>query len=202
MPNPLVPGANHARKPPATGEAVAGGFLAAVAAVGVSVADPDPARAAGGGYVAKCGGGTIFLNGKEKKTFALHNQIRRDRDLKPFCVHPKLQEAGRAHSEDMIERDYFSHDTMGGATFEERMKKFGYTPDGYVYYSVGENIAYGSGSYGEPDSIMRGWMGSDGHRHNILNGRFREIGIGTHTSEYEGVDGVSMYTADFGVRQR
>ena len=210
MSHPFASGADHARKPPATGATVVKrvvllltlAILTAVAAVSVSVADPNPARAAGGGYVAKCGEGTIFLNEKERKAFVLHNQIRRDRDLRPFCVHPKLQKAARAHSQDMIERDYFSHDTKGGATFEERMKKFGYTPDGYGYYSVGENIAYGSGTFGEPDSIMRGWMNSDGHRHNILNGRFREVGIGTYTGTWQGHDGVSMYTADFGTRQR
>lgn len=171
-------------------------LLAAVAAAGLGVTDPTSAEAAGGGYVKKCGGDTIFLNEKEKKTFALHNKKRRERNLKPFCVHPQLQEAARAHSEDMIQRDYFSHDTKGGETFEERLKRFGYTS------LAGENIAYGSGPYGEPESIMRSWMRSDGHRRNILKGEFREIGVGTHTGEFKGFNGVTIYTVDFGVGQR
>ena len=201
---------NHARTSATTGQAnieravasLASVLLAALLAVGISVVVPDHARAAGGGYVKKCGGSTIFLNEKEQKTFVLHNRIRREHSLKPFCVHPALEKAARAHSKDMIERDYFSHDTMGGGTFDERLKSFGYTPEGYSFYLVGENIAYGSGSYGEPDSIMSRWMKSDGHRHNILNPKFRQIGIGTYSGEYKGLNGVSMYTADFGVRRR
>jgi uncharacterized protein YkwD len=67
---------------------------------------------------------------------------------------------------------------------------------------VGENIAYGSGTYGEPNSIMNSWMKSTDHRHNILDGKFREIGIGVSTGNWKGNDGVSMYTVDFGVRRR
>lgn len=177
-------------------------LFAVVAAVGVSVAEPDHAQAASGGYVKKCGGGKILLKGKEKETFALHNQVRKERNLKPFCVHPKLQKAARAHSKDMIRRDYFSHDTKGGGSFDKRLKRFGYTPKGYKFYMVGENIAYGSGSYGEPKSIMRAWMNSEAHRRNILKKGFREIGIGTYTGTYKGTKGVTMYTADFGVRRR
>jgi uncharacterized protein YkwD len=171
-------------------------LLAATAAMVFWVVNPETARTANGGYVKKCGGGEIFLNEKEKKTFLLHNQVRRNHDLPAFCVHPKLQKAARAHSKDMIERDYFSHDTMDrneGAC--ERVRRYGYD-----WRACGENIAYGSGSNGEPDSIMSDWMNSPDHRGNILNGKFREIGIGTYTGNYEGFDDVTMYTADFGAR--
>jgi uncharacterized protein YkwD len=116
-------------------------------------------------------------------------------------VHPRLQEAARAHSKDMIRRDYFSHNTKGRGSFEKRLVRFGYDAKGYDYYRVGENIALGSGSDGEPESRMRAWMRSDGHRRNILNEEFREIGVGTHTGEYKGFQGVTMYTVDFGVRR-
>jgi uncharacterized protein YkwD len=176
-------------------------FLAGLVAVGASVADAEHARAAGGGTVERCGGGEISHTEKEKKVFALHNEIRREHNLPTFCVHPKLQKAARAHSIDMIRRDYFSHNTRGRGPFDERLERFGYDSEGYRHYLVGENIAYGSGTYGEPDGVMRAWMQSDGHRHNILEGEFREIGVGTHVGEYKGIDGVTMYTADFGVRR-
>lgn len=150
----------------------------------------------------KCGGGTISLNDKEKAAFSLHNQIRKERNLRPLCVHPALQRAARAHSEDMIRRDYFSHDTKGGRTFDARLKAFGYDSKGYRSYAIGENIAWGGGSYGEPESIMNSWMKSDGHRRNILNDEFREIGIGTFSGTYKDKEGVTMYTADFGARRR
>jgi uncharacterized protein YkwD len=74
----------------------------------------------------------------------------------------------------MIERDYFSHDTKVGKTFDARLRAFGYDPGGYRYYAIGENIACGSGPYGESSSRMDACMKSDGHRPNNLNGEFRE----------------------------
>ena len=169
-------------------------LVASLAAVGASVADPGSAQAAGGGYVKKCGGGNIFLQENEKKIFILHNRKRSQHELKPFCVHPNLQKAARAHSEDMIRRDYFSHDTKGrneGAC--ERIRRYGYR-----WQTCGENIAYGSGSYGSPDNIFENWMKSSGHKANILNKNFREIGIGAHTGTYKSYTGTTMYTVDFG----
>jgi uncharacterized protein YkwD len=171
-------------------------LLAAVAAVGLNAGDPTSAQAANN-YAPKCGGGKILLKADEKRSFALHNKQRINRGLRTFCVHPALQRAARAHSRDMIQRGYFSHDTRGGGTFEQRLRKFGYTN----YSLIAENIAGGSGSYGSPDSIMRSWMNSPGHRSNIINGRLREIGIGTYTGTYKGYDNWTMYTADFGTRR-
>jgi uncharacterized protein YkwD len=177
-------------------------LIASIAATGVLAADPQDAAAAGGGKVKKCGGGKIFLNEKEKKTFALHNAARRQHHRPTLCVHPALEKAARSHSEDMIRRDYFSHDTKGrNEDAEQRIKRFDYTPQGFSFYMVGENIALGSGSSGEPDSIMRSWMNSDGHRRNILNNKFREVGIGTETGNWKGNDGVTVYTVDFGFRR-
>lgn len=181
---------------------VASILLAVSAALGVSAVDPPAAEAAPAGKVKRCGGGKIFLNSKERTTFLLHNKIRRNHDLKAFCVHPALQKAARAHSKDMIRRDYFSHDTKGRYTFDRRLKKFGYTPKGYRYYTTGENIAYGSGSYASPRSRMDAWMKSRGHRQNILNRKFREIGVGTYTGTWKGNKGVTMYTVDFGTRRK
>ena len=177
-------------------------FFATAVAAGVSVVDSPAAEAASKGYVSKCGGGKIFLNAKERTTFFLHNKIRRNNNLKTFCVNPALQKAARSHSKDMIRRDYFSHDTKGKYTFDRRLKRFGYTPKGYRYYTTGENIAYGSGSKGTPKSIMNAWMKSPGHRHNILDGKFREIGVGTYTGVYKSHRGVTTYTADFGTRRK
>ena len=176
-------------------------LIAGTAAIGVSTLDPQPARAAGGGYVEQCGGGDIFLNQKERRTFVLHNEIRTEHNLPTFCVHPQLQEAAHAHSKDMIRRDYFSHNTKGRGSFEERLVRFGYEPYGYDFYRVGENIALGSGAAAAPEDRMDAWMRSDGHRDNILNEDYREIGVETSTGEFKGFKGVTMYTIDFGVRR-
>lgn len=176
-------------------------LLAATIAIGVSAANPSVSEAASGGYAPKCGGGKIFLNAQEKRSFVLHNQVRRNHNLRRFCVQPNLEKAARAHSRDMIQRDYFSHNTKGGGTFDQRLKHYGYTMNGYSYYTVGENIAWGSGSYGTPDHIFKNWMHSTEHRHNILNGKFHEIGIGTYTGTYKTYRNATMYTADFGTRR-
>lgn len=172
-------------------------LVAILVAAGVSLAHPDVSKAAtGGGYVKTCGGGQMYLNAKEKRTFVLHNQVRRDHNLRVFCLHPKLTRAAREHSRDMIQRDYFSHYTKGsGLGPGERLHQVGYD-----WRICAENIAYGTGASGEPDSIINDWMNSDGHRANILNGQLREIGIGVATGEFNGYNNTSMYTVDFGTR--
>ncbi|HEV2093855.1 MAG TPA: CAP domain-containing protein [Rubrobacter sp.] len=127
----------------------------------------------------------------------MHNRERRDHKLRPLCVHPEPLAGLRSHSKDMIWRDYFSHDMKGrNESSRERIRRFGYR---YLYCA--ENIAWGSGQKGEPDSIMRAWMNSSGHRSNILNGKHREIGIGTYSGTFNGTRNATMYTADFGARR-
>jgi uncharacterized protein YkwD len=164
--------------------------LAGAAAVGVSAAKPEEAAAASTVTVRTCTGGSIALKAKEKRSLDLHNNVRKSRGLRALCVHPALQRAARAHSADMINRDYFSHGSVG-----PRLSRFGYN-----WRTYGENIAWGSGSSGSPDSIFKGWMNSSGHKHNILDGRFREVGIGAVTGNYRGYSGATMWTADFGTR--
>jgi uncharacterized protein YkwD len=171
--------------------------VAVATAATIFLATPPAAEAAGGGKVDKCGGGKIFLKADEKRIFALHNRERRERGIKRLCVHPDLQRAARSHSKDMIRRDYFSHDTKGrNESACERVRRFGYR-----YRNCAENIAWGSGQNGEPDSRMRAWMGSRDHRANIMNGRLREIGIGTYSGTFNGTPNATMYTADFGTRR-
>jgi uncharacterized protein YkwD len=169
-------------------------LVASFTMVSVLASDQEPTQAATGGYVATCGGeGSIFLKAKEKETLALHNQIRRENELRPFCVHPKLQRAARAHSKDMIERDYFSHDTQGrNESACERIKRYG-----YQWRACAENIAVGTGTAGEPRSTMQRWMDSQGHRGNMLNGNLTQVGVGAYTGEYKGTSGTTMYTVDF-----
>ncbi len=163
--------------------------LATVAALSVSAIEPKKAQAAS--TVRTCGGGTIQLKAKEARTFYLHNQKRKSRGLRPLCVHPKLTKAARAHSADMIRRDYFGHGNVG-----RRLKRHGYN-----WRVYGENIGGGTGSYAYPRRVFKRWMNSSVHRANILDRRFREIGIGTARGNYKGHRGWTMYTVDFGTRR-
>ncbi|HWC25664.1 MAG TPA: CAP domain-containing protein, partial [Solirubrobacteraceae bacterium] len=71
-------------------------------------------------------------------------------------------------------------------------------------WSLGENIAWGSGERATPQEIVRAWMRSPGHRRNILERRFRNIGIGVATGAPGDVSGrpAATYTTDFGQRAR
>lgn len=160
------------------------------------------AAASGGGLVETCDGGSIRLNAAEERLLGLHNEAREQRGLEPLCLQPTLTEAARAHSEDMIEEDYFAHTAPDGETLGERLKRFGYTPEGYRFWKVGGNIAWHSGPEPEPEAMFEGWMDSPGHRANILDEDFRQIGIGTYAGPYKEYEESVMYTADFGVRRR
>jgi uncharacterized protein YkwD len=151
--------------------------------------------------VKTCGGGTIEVNANEKRILELHNEARTKRGLKALCVHLSLTAAARAHSQDMLNKDYASHDSPDGEGVRERLKKFSYSPGGYSYYSIGENIAWGCESRGRPEHLFKWWMHSRGHRANILNNRFREVGIGARTGTFKSCDQASMYTVDFGTRR-
>jgi uncharacterized protein YkwD len=177
-------------------------LLAGIAAMTASALDPQPARAADGGYVQKCGGGEILLNEQEEMVFALHNQVRAEHGLRPFCVHPRLQEAARAHSQEMIDKDYAAHESFNGETVKQRLKRFGYGFARYSYYAYGENIAWGSGTQGTPESAFDFWMNSPDHRPNILSEKFRQVGVGARTGDFQTYGESTTYTVDFGVRRR
>ncbi|CAA9453724.1 MAG: hypothetical protein AVDCRST_MAG78-3728 [uncultured Rubrobacteraceae bacterium] len=175
--------------------ALTAAMLAAAAAVGATAAEPQRAEAADGVEVKACGGGRVDLTAEEKKMLDLHNRARADRNLSRLCVHPDLQRAARAHSKEMIDKDYYRHDSANGEEFWQRLKRFGYKN----YRIVGENI------HGVPKSYSTGevfgdWMRSSGHKDNILNKGYREVGIGARTGNYKGTGNFTMWTVDFGAR--
>jgi uncharacterized protein YkwD len=176
-------------------------MLATIAASGVLFLVVKEAEATLVG-VPTCDGGTITLNAEEKRVLELHSKARTERGLKALCVNPKLTSAARAHSKEMLDQDYTSHNSLNGETVKQRLERFGYTSKGYSYYLYGENIAWGCGSYGAPDSIFNWWKHSSGHRSNILKKSFREVGIGVLKGTYKSCNQATMYTVDFGVRRR
>lgn len=163
--------------------------VAMVAAVGATAAEPQRAEAAVSTRVAACGGGNVDLSAEEKKMLDLHNKTRAQRGLPRLCVHPDLQRAARAYSKEMIAKDRFAHGNVG-----ERLRKVGYR-----WSTYGENILYDPGSRDSAKSLFKLWMNSSGHRANILEKDFREIGIGASSGEYKG-GRATMWTADFGDR--
>lgn len=101
---------------------------------------------------------------------ALTNAERAKVGCPALTMDAQLNQAALGHSTDMAVNDYFSHYSLDGRTPWDRIKATGYT-----YSRAAENIAAG---YSTPASVMAGWMGSSGHRANILNCALTEIGVG------------------------
>jgi hypothetical protein len=101
----------------------------------------------------------------------------------------------------MVDQRFFDHVSPDGSTMLQRIKAAGWVA-APGSWTVGENIAWGSGSLATPVSIVDGWMHSAGHRANILNGSFAEIGIGIAAgAPRSGISGeAATYVTDFGSR--
>ena len=131
-----------------------------------------------------------------RATLCLLNQQRRSHGLRPFKLDAKLSRAAARHARDMVAQHYFGHTSKSGASFALRIKRTGWTR-ARRSYTIGENIGWGGGSLATPRSMVRGWMGSAGHRANILSRSFRMIGIGIAGGAPNGGAGAT-YATDFG----
>jgi uncharacterized protein YkwD len=135
----------------------------------------------------------------ERTVLCLVNAERTKRGLRRLRDNAKLGKAAAKHSRDMVRRSFFSHDSPGGTSPMARVKSAGYLA-GARGYSVGENIAYGTGHYATPQSIVRNWMNSAGHKANILHRSYEEIGVGVALgAPGQGRRGAT-YTTNFGAR--
>lgn len=134
-------------------------------------------------------------------TLCLLNAERTRRGLRPLVADARLSRAARGHSADMASRNYFDHNTLGGGDFLDRIRRAGYL-SGAQSWTVGENIAWGSGISAAPAAIHRSWMNSAGHRANILSPGFHEIGVGiVNGTPLRGGSGGATYTTNFGARE-
>lgn len=106
----------------------------------------------------------------EKEVIRLVNEIRAQNGLKALSHNWELSRVARYKSQDMKDNRYFSHTSpVYGSPFQ-MIKSFGIT-----YRSAGENIAKGQAT---PRAVVNAWMNSSGHRANILNASFTQIGVG------------------------
>lgn len=109
----------------------------------------------------------------------------------PLVWDSRLAQAAGAHSQDMAAKNYFSHTSPTGGTMVSRINA-----TGYVWSSIGENIAAG---YATVNAVVDGWMASDGHCANLMNPNFKDMAlacVASSTSTYR-----SYWTLDLG-RQR
>jgi hypothetical protein len=100
----------------------------------------------------------------------LTNAERQRAGLPPLRLSSQLGPAAQGHAEDMARNNYFNHQGLNGSTPSDRA-----TAVGYRYSYVGENISAGNKT---PTQTIQQWMNSPGHRQNILNPSYTEIGFG------------------------
>lgn len=122
----------------------------------------------------------------------LVNVERTKRGLPKLKANKKLEKAATKYARLMVSRQFFDHVSPGGSTPVKRIKATGYM-SGALGWSVGENLAWGTGDLATPKNIVRSWMNSPGHRANILRRGFRELGMGVA----EGAP-VDLYDDEFG----
>lgn len=152
------------------------------------VAVPEPSPTAPGGDDDESGTAdpVVPTSGRfAAQVLALTNSARREAGCKPLAENAKLAAAAQAHSEDMAEKDYFAHDSRDGRSPFDRIKDAGYS-----FGAAAENIAMGQQT---PAAVMDAWMDSSGHRANILNCTYTQLGVG-----YAAGSGSPYWTQDFG----
>ncbi|MCI3225940.1 CAP domain-containing protein [Streptomyces sp. NP-1717] len=141
---------------------------------------PDPTPTADD---PKPGGG----GGLAEQVTTLVNSERAKAGCGPVSTNSQLDTAALRHSQDMAAKGYFDHNSPDGKDPGDRI-----TAAGYQWSTYGENIARGQQTAAQ---VMEGWMKSPGHRANILNCAFKEIGVGVHSES-----GGPWWTQAFGAR--
>ncbi|MDF3002922.1 MAG: serine protease [Bacillota bacterium] len=121
----------------------------------------------------------------EQQVVDLVNKERAAAGLSALKVNTKLASVAETKAEDLRDKNYFSHTSPTYGSPFDMMKQFGIT-----YTAAGENIAKGQKN---PSSVMDGWMNSEGHRANILNSSYTEIGVGYVTDSNGNTYWVQMF---------
>ena len=127
---------------------------------------------------------TSSMNADEQEVFNLINKQRTDNGLPALKNDSEVQRVARIKAQDMVNNNYFSHQSPTYGSPFDMLKSFGIS-----YKSAGENIAGNSTNNG----AVTAWMNSSGHRANILNGSFNYTGVGVVSSPKYGKMYVQMF---------
>jgi uncharacterized protein YkwD len=132
----------------------------------------------------------------EQSVVKLINKQRARHGLRALKTDGSLITVARAHSRDMIKRNYFSHRSKTGTDPGDRIARAGGTG------AIGEDLAWGTGSYASPSAIVKLWLNSPPHRRVLLAKDLRYVGIGRASGRFQGYGGAAVFTADFSARVR
>jgi len=133
----------------------------------------------------------------EQRVVELVNIERAKVGLSPLKRNSELDFAARDHTRDMVEDNYFNHDTYDRINGVETWVCGAFTRI-KLYYSgytlAGENLGAG---HSTPEDVVKGWMDSPGHRDNLLKPGYKEIGVGYY---YGGSSFMHYWAQDFGAK--
>lgn len=127
---------------------------------------------------------TSSMNADEKEVFDLINKQRTNNGLTALKVDDEVQRVARIKAEDMVQNNYFAHESPTYGTPFNMLNSFKIS-----YKSAGENIAANSSNSG----AVNAWMNSSGHKANILSSKYNYTGIGVVSSSKYGKIYVQMF---------
>jgi uncharacterized protein YkwD len=145
----------------------------------------------------------VALSPLESSVLVDINVFRRAHRLAPLKINSRLSAAAREHTLQMAHDGYFAHESADGSAFWKRIQQF-YASGPWGYWSVGENLLWSSPDVSASKALQM-WLNSPEHRANLMNPRWREIGVAAlHEAAapgvFKGMD-VTIVTTDFGVRR-
>jgi uncharacterized protein YkwD len=132
-------------------------------------------------------------------TLCVINAERRSRGLAPLAANARLARAAQRHARDMVARAYFSHVSLSGRSFADRLRAVNYARG--CAWSGGETLAWGTGRAASPASRVAAWLRSPPHRAILLNSGFREAGIGIALGAPGDARAGATYVGEFGRRR-
>jgi uncharacterized protein YkwD len=137
-------------------------------------------------------------------TLCLMNAERTARGLGRLQAEPLLGRVAAGYARQMVRGRFFDHTSPGGSTMMARIKATTYLRD-VSSWSVGENLAWGTGPLATPRATVRAWMHSADHRANLLDRDFADVGIGVAAGAPIALEADELggtYVTDFGRRVR
>ena len=180
--------------------------LVAVWAPATAHADGSPAaraRAAGERCVtADAMPGQAAVDDLRTATLCLMNAERTARGLGRLQAEPLLGRVASSYARQMVRGQFFDHTSPAGSTMLARIKATTYLRD-VTSWSVGENLAWGSGNLATPRAMVRAWMQSAEHRANLLDRHCADVGIGVAAGAPVALEPGELggtYVTDFGRR--
>jgi len=126
-------------------------------------------------YLPKTG---FFADLTKTSLIQLANSARQSLGYQPLAENQKLDQSAYLKAKDMLDKDYFAHNSPGGTT-----PWFWFQETGYDYKYAGENLAIG---FLESEEVNQAWLDSPSHRKNILNANYSEIGLAVVSGEFQG----------------